>query len=186
LYWSYREPYKAVVYRLLDNAPAPPVAPKKKSASGEEPSKNTALPYQRILDTVNTEYPYPGEVRLLFPHQGDRSLEVEKIRVAGLLQLPTKDVLVLDVASGEVVRRKPFASLSWAEKFLSQVYSLHTGALLGNVSLGLFLLATLVGTSLPISGTLMWWNRQKSLRKSKAILARRSREKLSVPPFTNR
>ena len=177
LYWSYREPYKAVVYAVLDGAPAPKVAKKEKKKKGEAPPKQTDLPYQKILDTVNAELPYPGEIRFGFPNLDSSTIEVEKIRVAGPFQFPTRDELVLDVKTGAVVSKKPFDSMSRAEKLLSQIYNLHTGAFLGDLTLVLYLLATVVGTSLPITGTIMWWNRQRGLRKAKEIMAKRAKEK---------
>ncbi len=175
LYWSYREPYKAVVYALLDGAKAPESTPKKKK--GEEPPKHTSLPYQKILDRVNAELPYPGEIRFGFPQVGSKTIEVEKIRVAGVFLLPTRDELVLDLETTEVVSHKPFESLSRARKLLSQIYNLHTGAIWGDLTLVLYLLATAVGTSLPITGTIMWWNRQRGQRKAREIMARRAKEK---------
>ncbi len=175
LYWSYREPYKAIVFTLLDGAPAPPPAPKKKK--GEKPPKETDLPYQKILETVGKELPYPGEIRIFFPQKGEGTLEVEKVRVPELFQLPTRDELVLDVKTGGVVSRKPFESQSRARQLLSQMYNLHTGAVWGDFTLVLYLLATAVGTSLPLTGTMMWWNRMRGQRRAKEILARRLREK---------
>ena len=112
-----------------------------------------------------------------FPNLDSSTIEVEKIRVAGPFQFPTRDELVLDVKTGAVVSRKPFDSMSRAEKLLSQIYNLHTGAFLGDLTLILYLLATVVGTSLPITGTIMWWNRQRGLRKAKEIMAKRAKEK---------
>lgn len=177
LYWSYREPYKAAVYALLDGATAPESTPKKKKKKGEEPPRQTALPYQKILDRVNAELPYPGEIRFGFPQVGDKTIEVEKIRVAGAFCLPTRDELILNLETTEVISRKPFESLSRARKFLSQIYNLHTGAIGGDLTLVLYLLATAVGTSLPITGTIMWWNRQRGQRKAREILARRAKDK---------
>jgi uncharacterized iron-regulated membrane protein len=181
LYWSYREPYRTVVYRVLDGTPAP-AAKKKEPARGEERPKLTALPYQAILQRVHRELPYPGEVRIHFPQQGDDIVEVDKIRLAGPLQMPTRDILKLDVETAEVRGTKLFSELTRAEKFTSQILNLHTGALLGDLTLVLYLLATAVGASLPITGTVMWWNRQQGQRKSREILARRAREKAAAPP----
>ncbi len=180
LYWSYREPYKTAVYAVLDGAPAPPPAPKKEKKKGEKTVKETALPYQSILETVEKELPYPGEVRLFFPTKGESTLEVEKVRVPALFQLPTRDELVLDAKTGSVVSRKPFESQSRARQLLSQMYNLHTGFLWGDVTLILYLLATAVGTSLPLTGTVMWWNRTRAQRRAKEIMARRLKEKPSA------
>lgn len=174
LYWSYRDPYRAVLYRVFDGAPQKvqaikkpePVAPKKRPFQKD-------LPYQEILDTVRRELPQDGTIRIQIPRQGDPSLTASKIRTAGPLSFPIRDDLKLDPQTGKLLERRLFADKTRAEKVISLIYDLHSGAILGNLTFIVWLLACLSGASLPLTGALMWRKRQLSQKRAQDILARR-------------
>lgn len=173
LWWSYREPYKAALYRLLDGAA--PATSERKSEGDKAKDRPfvTTLPYSAILATVARELPYEGSVRITMPREGSETVTVYKIHTADPLTLPTRDELKLDIATGEVVERKPYANKTRAEKLMALMFDIHSGAALGNLTLLLWLLATLVGTTLPITGAVMWWNRTRGQRKARQILKSR-------------
>ena len=171
LYWSYREPYKAVVYGVLDGSPAPP--PKPSSKKDETTPRQTALPYAAMLARVTAEHPQPGLITIVFPKQGESTVSVSKTRSAGFWCLPIKDEWSFQSSTGDVVARKPFAGKTRAEKLLSLMLAIHTGAAWGNLTLVLWLLATCLGVTLPITGTIMWWNRMRGQWRARKILAQR-------------
>lgn len=173
LWWSYREPYKAVVYNLLDGAGPPQQSPKKEKSDEEATPTRLALPYPAILAQMESELPYSGTIRLQFPRLGAATLTVSKTRAPGFWCLPIKDELVFDANSGQLIDKKLFAGRSRAEKFTSLIFDIHAGNAWGGLTLILWLLATIAGATLPITGTFTWWNRMKSQRKSREILAKR-------------
>lgn len=173
LWWSYREPVKAALYWSLDGTPPPVAKEEKKSKEEEEVPPRTNLPYAELIAIGGQEFAYRGTLRIVPPAQEATEISLVKIREAGFWQLPIRDEVKVDLTTLKVVSRKPFAKKSRAEQFTSLIYDIHTGAAWGDVTLVLFLLATLVGTTLPISGTVMWWNRMRGQQRAKEIMARR-------------
>jgi uncharacterized iron-regulated membrane protein len=162
LWWSYREPVKAAIYWALDGA-APPVAQAKKE-SKDAPTL-TDLPYAKILQVAGQELPFSGRLRISLPAQGDTEMTVTRIRTPGFWRLPAADELTIEIPSAKVLERRPFAEKSRAERFTSLIFDLHSGNIWGDLTLLAHLLATLVGASLPLTGTLMWWNRTVTRRR---------------------
>ena len=177
LWWSYREPYKAALYRLIDGAAPATSEAKSKGARAKDRPFVTTLPYSAMLATVQRELPYQGSVRITMPREGSETVTVYKIHIADPLTLPTRDELKLDIGTGQVVERKLYADKTRAEKLMSLMFDIHSGALLGNLTLLIWLLATLVGTTLPITGAVMWWNGMRVQRKARQILKSRSQAK---------
>lgn len=172
LWWSYREPYREVLFRLLEGRPAPVVV-----AAGKESNKEARrfdLPYLDLLQVVDRELPYPGTVRFQIPTQGESTVQVSKARRPGFWSPPSRDELLVDIETLAVVERHPFTERSRAEKVSSLMFDLHTGNLWGDLTLLVSLLAALVGTTLPLTGTVMWWNRQRGLQQARRIRQGRS------------
>jgi uncharacterized iron-regulated membrane protein len=173
LYWSYREPYRAALYRVLDGVSPPAAKPEQK---GKKPPVRTDLPYAALLAKVAEQQAGPASIRLQMPRQGQTTVTISTIRPPGFWRLPVKNEYLLDIDTAQVVERKLFADKSRAEKAMSLLFDIHSGAAWGDISLVLWLLATAMGASLPISGTVMWWNRMKGQRAARDILARRRSE----------
>jgi uncharacterized iron-regulated membrane protein len=56
---------------------------------------------------------------------------------------------------------KLFAELPLRQQIGRSIKALHTGEIFGQFSKFLWFLACAVATSLPITGTLIWWNKRK-------------------------
>jgi uncharacterized iron-regulated membrane protein len=175
LYWSFREPYKALVYRVLDGTAAPPKAKSKESDDGKP--RLTDLPYSAMLAAMNARFPEPGRVEITFPAEEASSVTVVKVRQAGFWRLPIKDEIAFDVASGEPLQVRPFSSKTRAEQFLSLILAIHTGEAWGAYSLVLWILATALGATLPLTGVVMWGNRMRGRWKSKRHASLRAEAK---------
>ena len=159
LFWSYRDPFVATVYRVLDGS-APPVR-ERKAEKGEDSPTNFNLPYQAVREYFDSRYPEPGVLRISFPKEGEATFSVVKQRQAGFGVLPIRDEVQFRVADGTVAREELFQDKSRAEKVLSLIKAIHTGEVYGAFSISLYILCSLIGAILPISGTIMWWNRTK-------------------------
>lgn len=164
LYWSYNPAFKQVVYAALDGK-TPPAAETPRAPEKPEAPRVTALPYSQILAHVRNAYPYQGPLRLTFPAQGDRAVELAKTHAPSPFSVPYVDRLYLDSTSGEIVRTEPFAAKSRAEKLLSLIKHIHLGTVFGGLSLTLYVLACLIGTSLPITGMIHWLGKRSSKRR---------------------
>ena len=160
LFWSNRPIFNRVVYAVLDQTSPPERGGRQNRRRGgqDEQVRNYQLPYSQILASVSPA-DSKGSIRIDFPAQGDKTLSVSVTRPAGFWSVPGRDRYTVDSTSGEIVESDLFADKTRAEKFLSQIKAIHIGEVWGNFSLVLYLIASFLGTTLPITGVVMWWNR---------------------------
>lgn len=159
LFWSYRTPFVATAYRLLDGSP-PPIR-ERRDRSGEKSGFNYELPYEAVTQYFQENFPQAGELTIYFPREGEAAFRAVKSREAGLGALPVRDEASFQVGSGEVIEQNLYENKSRAQRLLSLVKAIHVGEFNGVFSMILYLVCTLIGTTLPLSGTIMWWNRIK-------------------------
>ena len=167
LYWSYNPVFKQVVYATLDGRSAPEQPQQGPSGDGRgrgEARPLSDLPYSRLLEQTHGAYPYRGPVRITFPKSAEKPVEMAKTHAPHAFSLPYVDRLQLDATSADIVAREPFAEKSRAEKLLSLIKHIHIGTVYGGLSLTIYVLACLVGTTLPITGFIHWLTKQKALR----------------------
>ncbi len=170
LYWSYNPAFKQVVYAVLDGSAPPVTAPESKPPARRDAPPVTALPYSRLVAQTHAAYPYRGPIRLTFPAKADQPVEVAKTHAPTAISLPYVDRLKLDARTGALVTREPFAEKTRAEKLLSLIKHIHLGTVYGGLSLTLYVLACLIGTSLPITG-FIYWLIKRNARRPRAPLA---------------
>ena len=159
LFWSYRGPFVATTYRVLDGTSPP--SPEKRSEKSEDGATNYDLPYQTVRDYFEGRHPEPGKLRINFPRVGEATFAVVKHREAGLGALPVRDEVHFRTGDGVVEKEELFENKSRAEKTLSLIKVIHTGEFYGSFSLIVYIVCSLIGALLPISGTIMWWYRTK-------------------------
>lgn len=176
LFWSYNSTFKSVSYRLLDGtqAPAPPPREKKEK---KEPELVTELPFQAVMETVQRELPYRGPFTVRLPEKGSDKIIVTKTPVSGFWQVPGRDELHLDIVTAQVMEKKLYADKTRAEKFLSIIKPIHVGTVWGNFTVAIYLSACLLATTLPLTGTVMWWNRLRAQRRADKTLKQRQAER---------
>ena len=159
LFWSYREPFVATTHWVLNGKPAP--VQEKEPEGDKKAQPITVLPYTQLMQQVQQRYPYTGSVEIRFPVKPDQPVSLTKTNQSHFWSMPSRDQLSIDAQSGKIVKEKPFASLSRAEKVLSLIKAIHVGTLFSGVSLWIYGLAAAIGTSLPLTGALYWWSRTR-------------------------
>jgi len=73
--------------------------------------------------------------------------------------------IAFDKYSGKLLSNKPHQNLTNAEKYANANYDIHTGSYFGLLGKIIWFLAGLICTSLPVTGFLIWWGKQKKERK---------------------
>src|SRR5690606_2156113 len=117
------------------------------------------LPYTQLLASTQQLYPYPGDVSIQFPKSLQAPVNITKINRSQFWSLPARDKLEASAESGEVLKAKPYTGLSRAEKLLGVIKDIHVGTIFNTLSLWIYFLAALIGTSLPLTGALHWGQR---------------------------
>ncbi len=131
----------------------------------ETPSVKTTISFDQAVAATNSALDYDGNLRITLPNKQKGDVAVSKSRT-GFFAKAGADQLTLDPASLEVKEAKLFSDLSTRQQIGRSVKSLHTGEIFGQFTKFLWFVACLIATSLPITGTLIWWNKRKA-KKSK-------------------
>ena len=74
--------------------------------------------------------------------------------------------MTLDALTGKVKKKEVFRDKPFNERISGSIKALHTGNVYGTFTKILYFIACLIATSLPITGTLIWWNK---LRKKRSL-----------------
>ncbi|WP_026968774.1 PepSY-associated TM helix domain-containing protein [Algoriphagus terrigena] len=174
-FWSY-EWYREGWQKTWDiyQAPKPENA---QAGSGDKDSAKSETPveeltvekaiisFDEVVAASNSTLAYDGNLRISMPGKPGGDISVSKSRT-GFFAKAGSDQLTLDPASLEVKEAKLFSDLSTRQQIGRSVKSLHTGEIFGQFTKFIWFVACLIATSLPITGTLIWWNKRKT-KKSK-------------------
>jgi uncharacterized iron-regulated membrane protein len=173
-FWSY-EWYREGWQKTWDIYQEPPAKGQAAGAGrgaegrgGNEPRKEAeiesavaqVLSLEDIFAKTNTELPYPGNIRVSLPSKPSDPISVSKYRT-GFFARAGADQLKLSAADLSVTEANLFSDLPWRQQVGRSVKSLHVGDIFGQFSKFLWFVACLIATSLPITGTLIWWNKRK-------------------------
>lgn len=129
------------------------------SEAGSETSIDAAL--QKTAQVL----PYEGIVRLSIAEKGNEPIAVRKYRT-GLFARAGADELKLHPHSLKLMESTLFSDLSWRQQVGRSVKSLHMGDIFGQFTKFLWFVSCLIATSLPITGTIIWWNRTAKKNKN--------------------
>lgn len=171
-FWSFGW-YKMAWQKSWDIYQAPKEEPKASAPMGD-PSESVlvqkedsvsvyALPIaslDEVIALANRELPYLGNVRITLPEEAGGEIGVSKSRV-GFFARAGADQLKITSSSLEIKEVTLFADLPIRQQIGESVKSLHTGEIFGQMTKFLWAVACAIATSLPITGTLIWWNKRK-------------------------
>lgn len=121
-----------------------------------------------IYSITSAELNYDGSTNISFPTEEAGVYNIRKYN-AGSWSPVTSDQLVLD-PDGRVLNKEIFSEKPMNVQIASLIKPIHTGEIFGVFSKIIYFLACLIATSLPITGTLIWWNkRTKKVKKVKKV-----------------
>lgn len=148
-------------------------APAAKSENAEKPKKPVSeemdqaadgalalLTLEDIFAKTNETLPYAGNIRVSLPSKVSDPISVSKYRT-GFFARSGSDQLTLSSKDLSVTEANLFSDLPLRQQIGRSVKSLHVGDIFGQFSKFLWFVACLIATSLPITGTLIWWNKRK-------------------------
>lgn len=139
--------------------------------SEEAPVERAFISLDQVVATSNATLIYDGNLRVTLPNKPDGDISVSKSRT-GFFAKAGADQLTLNPANLDVKETKLFSDLPVRQQIGRSVKSLHTGEIFGQFTKFIWFVACLIATSLPITGTLIWWNKRK---KKKATRSKHSK-----------
>lgn len=170
-FWSYQW-YKEGWQKTWDIYQAPAQSGNQGKESAERPAESLPLEMpefslDKVLALGNSRLEYDGNLRITLPTKPEDPISISKSRT-GFFAKAGADQLTVDAENLEVKEAKLFSDLTVRQQIGRSVKSLHTGEIFGQFTKFLWFVACLVATSLPITGTLIWWNKRKKKKHSKA------------------
>lgn len=118
-----------------------------------------------ILTQANQTLSYEGDYTIYLPTEAEGVVSVRKYRPASFFGITSYDMLLLDQYNGEVLYKDVYAERPLNERISTMIKPIHTGEIFGTFSKILYFLASLIGTSLPVTGVLIWINKLRKKRK---------------------
>ena len=126
-------------------------------------AQEKGLSVDAILSTARSTFPEPGELAVNLPSERNPYYAI-RFTPATALSPAATDRLYLS-RSGNQLALARFADKHLGERTAELIKALHTGEVFGTVSKTLYFLACLIATSLPVTGTLIWWNKRRKKRR---------------------
>jgi uncharacterized iron-regulated membrane protein len=129
--------------------------------------KNTSV-FDLTAQETRKLYPTSSSFRISLNGKNKKGKELKNIPVTIYGQegrYSERNTLVFDKYSGKLLADKPHQKLSNAEKYANANYDIHTGSYFGLFGKILWFITGLICTSLPVTGFLVWWGKQKKQGK---------------------
>ncbi|ALI97749.1 PepSY-associated TM helix domain-containing protein [Rufibacter tibetensis] len=112
------------------------------------------------INTTDAVLPYKGNYRISLPADSSGAVVLSKSQ-SGFFTLQAADKVQLDQYTGKPLKVEKFADKKFNEKIAASVKGLHVGEIFGTFSKIIYFICCLIATSLPVTGTLIWWNKLK-------------------------
>jgi len=164
LFWSFQW-YREGWQKTWDTYQPPKEEQKGEGAIEIVPGPALQFSLDQALAQANVALPYSGNSRISLPKDDSQSISISKYRT-GFFARSGSDQLQLDQANLQVKETKLFSDMTVRQQIGRSVKSLHTGEIFGTFTKFLWFVACLIATSLPITGTLIWWNKRKKKKPS--------------------
>jgi len=130
-------------------------------------AKNNSV-YDFTVQQTKALYPESSSFRIPLNGKNKKGKELKNIPVTVYQKdrrFSERNLIAFDKYSGKLLSNKPHQSLTNAEKYSNANYDVHTGSYFGLFGKIIWFLAGLICTSLPVTGFLIWWGKQKKERK---------------------
>lgn len=130
-------------------------------------AKNASV-YDLTAQETRKMYPSSSSFRIPLNGKNKKGKELKNIPVTIYGEegrFSERNALIFDKYSGKLLAEKPHQKLSNAEKYANANYDIHTGSYFGLFGKILWFITGLICTSLPVTGFLVWWGKQKKQGK---------------------
>lgn len=167
--WSF-EWYRNGLQKTLGTY-KPKEAPKEKAPKSVLPENQSGLTilsitnYVKEADKVLT---YNGNYTITLPVDSTATTLISKTKL-GFFAPAAGDRLMLDQYSGKIVKIEIFKDKPFNERVAGSIKAIHVGNVYGTFTKIIYFIACLIATSLPITGTMIWWNKLNKKRKRKDV-----------------
>lgn len=129
-------------------------------------TEEETITIDKAIAIANETLNYSGKLTVTFPNENSNYYAFRKTNDNNWSPITT-DNLYMDT-SGEIMAVEWFNEKPLNVQFASLIKPIHTGEIYGTFSKIIYFITCLIATSLPVTGTLIWWNKLKKKRKKAA------------------
>lgn len=133
------------------------------SAKNKNTANQNTINFDEALQIANNTLKYSGKTNISFPNKKNPAFSFRKYDDSSWSTVAV-DMLTID-KHGNILNKKLYKDIPTNEKIASAIRPIHTGEIFGGFSKLLYFIACLIATSLPITGTLIWYNKLKKNKK---------------------
>jgi uncharacterized iron-regulated membrane protein len=113
-----------------------------------------------FIGSANKTLNYTGDLTITLAADSAEAIVVNKVKT-GFFAPVAGDKVYLDQYTASVLQSDIFSAKPLNERISASIKALHVGDFFGSFSKILYFLACLTATSLPVTGTLIWFNKMK-------------------------
>lgn len=135
----------------------------------ENLDNDKAIDLEQAVLLANNTLDYNGTLTITLPNEKNPVYGFRKIADDSWSTV-AQDQLQIHT-SGKIIHKELYADKPLNVKIASAIRPIHTGEIYGTFSKWLYFLACLIGTSLPITGTIIYINKLKKKSKRRRKLA---------------
>jgi len=158
LTWSFKW-FESGIYLLADGTAKKPSA-KVENPTKIDPGLDKTYFYQNLFSKTDSIYQYKGDTQIRIPSDTINSIMVIKLNLEK--SIPNiSSIAYFDKYTGELLKIRPYESLSNGDKVRRLIYPIHTGSIYGYPTKILAFLVCIFAITLPITGLLIWLGRKK-------------------------
>lgn len=158
LVWSY-DWVENMIFKLADGKPQKEI--KIKNIAAAKKAEDGIL--SKIELEMQQIYPYEGNIAFTLPSKKEMSISVQKESTVAVVR--KTDAAYFDSKTGILIKKQPYESLTAGSQIRRMILPIHTGSIFGWPTKLLVLIVALFTASMPITGTLIWWNKKKKASK---------------------
>ncbi|HLR32645.1 MAG TPA: PepSY-associated TM helix domain-containing protein [Fodinibius sp.] len=137
----------------------------KKVSSSQPGNQASPTPLDVVYEKAWSEYPNAYSIALVAPADSQSAIRAN-VRPDGQTYYGGSS-MQFDQYSGELLSAERYNDKNTGEKLLAMNYDIHVGAIGGLPGKIIAFLTSLVCASLPITGFIIWWDREQRKRKRK-------------------
>ncbi len=134
------------------------------TAVNADSTKREVLPLSAFVKEANAVLNFRGDLIIFMPADSGENVKARRFK-SGFFATYAPDKIVIDPYSAKLTSIEKFSDYSFNEKIKRLFYQLHAGSIFGTFTKIIYCIICLIATSLPLTGTIIWWN--KNFRKKK-------------------
>jgi uncharacterized iron-regulated membrane protein len=137
----------------------------------ESPTSTVSI--SSLLMAADAQLPYKGDYTIRFPEEEKSPIIITKNK-SGFFAPAAADKVLMNAANGQIIKTDIFTNKPFNERVAGSIKAIHTGSVYGTFTKLLYFFACLIATTLPVTGTLIWFNKLQKKKK-------RNNTKVTVP-----